>query len=222
MRLQEFSLHSIVPAARVEQVLAILAGISGMQAVRICEQTVLYRQLSPTKGQQRAQYHKLIRDVLNERSSWILRAEDLPVAGNPTVISRSVLVNVAGSTEVVEQYREAGGNYKFVNQYLLQGHRFTHHNLNIRVGQILCTPKEVGKSEPLEAAPPGVDQCSALDPSGAYLFEVSGSVNDNNNSDLTNAVRKELAEFQQKMKGVLDVHAPDRLSMDPRVKQTLV
>jgi mediator of RNA polymerase II transcription subunit 18 len=83
--MQEALVYSQIPAARVHQVLSILAGLTGTQPSPLCEQTLLYAQNKPsgapaaptgaarTKAQQlareqqqqaaRPHHHKLVRDL---------------------------------------------------------------------------------------------------------------------------------------------------------------
>ena len=90
--MREYLLHSQIPASREEQVLSILAGITGNQPTSINEQVVIYAQLtaqetaaSKTKTKQTAtqplSYHKLVRsfNVKDETAvdvePWRFRAE---------------------------------------------------------------------------------------------------------------------------------------------------
>lgn len=74
----------------------------------------------------------------------------------------------------------------------------------------------------LETAPkvqlPAFTALKPLDPSEAYILEAKVRVQDfNQTAVLENAVR-EIAAFQEQMKGCVELALPDRLALDTRVK----
>ncbi|KAH9808822.1 Med18 protein [Teratosphaeria destructans] len=239
--MHEFILHSQVPAARHDQVLNILSSYTAMPPVSVYDQTLIYAQRKlvesslKRKQQQHAvnqgglapqlQYRKLVRDLHvpadgahdGTAGPWTLRAEELPQAGIMTVTSRPVHESPIEAKEL-EKFREGGENYKYVNQFLAQGHRFIHNNIIVRLTRILTVPEGTGALEPLDAPVPHLPDCRPLDPSGAYLVEVSVRVADSSQSEVVATARSELDEFRKAMEGAIDLKIPSRLSMDPRVK----
>lgn len=223
-------LFSQISPIRHDQVLQELAGVTAMQPVPICVQTLYYEQLraeeaasqkkQPHNGSQKArQVQKLFRHIVNgEGQPWTVRTEDVPQAGVKDMISRPVDESAATHADL-EKFREGGSWYKYITQSILLGHRFVHNNLVIRIARILTVPEGTGALEPLDAPLPNLDECRLLDMSGAYLCEVSVRVADPNNSMVTDAAKKELMEFKAIMDGAVDLKVPgNRLSMDPRAK----
>ncbi|KAK4575197.1 hypothetical protein LTR86_001049 [Recurvomyces mirabilis] len=191
--MQELTLYSHIPSTRHAQILQILAGITASRPTPTLEQTLLYiqpptiltgaarkaqanRQTQAQSQPQKATYVKLIRDVQNDgdKTPWTLRTEEVPQAGITNVISRTITERLLADQDL-EAFRQTSGNKTiYSNQFLASpGHRFTHNNLIIRISRILTVPDGTGALEPLDAPVPEVGECRVLDPSGAYLFEVT-------------------------------------------------
>ncbi len=126
--MHEFSLYSQIPATRHGQVLQILAGVTASQPTATFEQTLIYQQarLAETgskkapAGRQsavpasRLSYHKLVRDLKGaegENAPWTFRAEDVPLPGMPSFVSRATTEHVFGEAEL-EKFRQGNGWYK--------------------------------------------------------------------------------------------------------------
>lgn len=124
----ELILHAQVAAARQNQVLQILAGITAMQPVDIREQCLIYQQLKPAaatnvkKGafnqsvaQQRLRYHKLSRDIENASSPspWKLVVAETPDAGMKDANARTVVESVLDPA-TLERFQPGSGWYKYV------------------------------------------------------------------------------------------------------------
>ncbi len=129
--MHEFSLYSQIPAARHGQVLQILAGVTASQPTPTLEQTLIYQQARLTEtgtskkvpvGRQNAvpasrlSYHKLVRDLKGtegEKGPWTFRAEDVPLPGMPSFVSRATTESVLGEAQL-EKFRQGNGWYKYV------------------------------------------------------------------------------------------------------------
>ena len=131
--MHEFLLYSQIPAARHEQVLQILAGITAAQPIKFSEQHVVYQQIksaqtAAVKKGQAAQlprgaqlsYAKLVRDCPEdgESSPWKVRKEEQPLAGVNDAISRTVAEHVAGEAEL-ERFSPDSEWYRYVSRYAL-------------------------------------------------------------------------------------------------------
>ena len=130
--MQEFLLYTQIPAQRHEQVLHILAGVTGSQPTRIVEQHLIYQQLKTfgvaaskkTAGQQyqqpqRLSYHQLVRDISarngNESSVGLCKLvmEDLPEPGVKNVISRMASEKALVESDM-ERFRGDSEWYEYV------------------------------------------------------------------------------------------------------------
>lgn len=125
-KFQEYILFAPVSSRRHDQVLNILAGVTAMQPVPVCEQHLVYAQIKHIEkgavkktaagkpvihtSNRQLVYRQLIRDVPFEcnaqdsAGTWRLRAEDLPEAGSKTFISRSVTETTPTDVEL-ENFR---------------------------------------------------------------------------------------------------------------------
>jgi mediator of RNA polymerase II transcription subunit 18 len=65
---------------------------------------------------------------------------------------------------------------------------------------------------------PSLDALKPLDPSGSYILEAKIRVQDLNNAAVSEAGVKELNGFREQMKGCVELHAPERLALDTRVR----
>lgn len=128
----ELILHAQVAAARQNQILQILAGITAMQPVSIHEQCLVYQQLKPTQGagarkgaqsqpvtQQRLRYHKLNRDIENASSPspWKLVIAETPDAGMKEVNARTVIESTLDSV-MLERFQSGSSWYRYVSRAL--------------------------------------------------------------------------------------------------------
>lgn len=121
--MQEFILYSQILSIRHDQVLQELAGVTAMQPVPICVQTLYYNQLRADEAaghkkqshngpQKVLQVHKLLRDIVNgEGQPWTIRTEDVPQAGVRDMISRAVTESATTYADL-ERFREGGSWYK--------------------------------------------------------------------------------------------------------------
>nr|POF14207.1 mediator of rna polymerase ii transcription subunit 18 [Quercus suber] len=239
-KMQEYVLYTIIPARRHDQTLNILAGMTAMQPVPICEQHLVYAQLKHHTEKGTAKkitsksgiqannnkpllYRHLIRSLSfacecqDGSGAWRLRAEDIPEAGSKIVISRSV-IDEAITDAGLETFRGGSEDNKYRNQFILRGHRFIHQNIIIRVYRICWVAEGHGALEPLDAPLPLLSECRAVDPSGSYMIDAFIRFEDATNSKLAEQAIKEIIAFKSSLDGALDLHAPKRLALDSRVK----
>ncbi|TKA82995.1 hypothetical protein B0A55_04660 [Friedmanniomyces simplex] len=236
--MHEFALYSQIPATRHDQVLQILAGVTASQPTATLEQTLIYQQARladtgnskkvPTGRQTAAQtqrlcYHKLVRDLKRpegEKGLWTFRAEDVPLPGVQSMISRPAIEQIVGEAEL-ERFRQGNGWYKYINQCVASpGYRFVHNNVVIRISRILSVPEGTGALEALDAPVPTLSDCKPVDPSGTYYFEACVRVEDGGNSKIVEHATTELMAFKKQVEGAIDLPVPERLALDTRVKGT--
>ncbi|KAF2210158.1 hypothetical protein CERZMDRAFT_86464 [Cercospora zeae-maydis SCOH1-5] len=235
--MREYLLYSQIPAAREEQVLSILAGISRNQPTPINEQVLLYAQLKAPEAvvsKRPLSYHRLIRglDIDGETATnvqpWTFRAESIPDTGITTYVSRNTISQPATPDQLA--LLKQPHFYQLKRQYIQSGSRFIHHNLIIKVIRFYSDPSETtttattttppSPQDPLsETAPPKLpSQLKLIDASGSFVIEVSICVEDPTDSSLTEAALAELMRFKSTLDGAIDLIAPDRLLLDTRVK----
>lgn len=107
---------------------------------------------------------------------------------------------------------------RYRNQYILRGHQFIHNDVIIRVYRLCWAAEGHGALEPLDAPLPLLSECRAVDPSGAYMIDATIRFADATNNKLAEQAIKQIMAFKGSMDGAVDLHAPNRLALDPRVK----
>jgi mediator of RNA polymerase II transcription subunit 18 len=65
---------------------------------------------------------------------------------------------------------------------------------------------------------PNYGALKPLDPSGSYILEAKIRVQDLNTTAVSEAAVRELNAFRERMAGCVELNAPERLSLDTRVK----
>ena len=77
-------------------------------------------------------------------------------------------------------------------------------------------------SEEIQSAPrnklPAFDSLNLLDESGAYLLEASLLLGQDLKPEIETKGTNELRDFQSRIKGMVNLKVPERLSLDTRVK----
>ncbi|EME38539.1 hypothetical protein DOTSEDRAFT_29570 [Dothistroma septosporum NZE10] len=246
--MQEYILYSQIPCEREKQVLAILAGLTGVQPVPIHEQVLIYAQVKapvvavskkvkPKPQQNEGQglsYHKLWREVITkeddtqEVGDWKFRAEQTPEAGSMTLISRGVVEHKATEAEL-ERLKQPEW-YQFRRHYANSGDRFIFGNVIIRIYRMVV-PMEEGVNEGLiEATPLPIEGMKLVDASGSLIVESlvrvatpdkTNNIEDQARKDkpsVTDSAKEELMKFRARMDGAVDLYAPDRLALDTRAR----
>lgn len=230
--MHEVLLHSQISPARHNQVLNILAGVTGSQPSAYQDQHLLFAQLrhvesnvskkaQPTVQQQRW-HHNLIRPVHASKDSaeaagpWRLRVEQTPDPNIKDAIAREVTETELGD---IEQFKDPTVFRPKANNYRL-GHRFVSGNIIVRIFRILIATQIPPADKLLMGTPPTTAELEILDPSGTYMVEVSIRMEDRKNTKIAEQAHAELKAFKQNMEGCIDLRMPDRLSLDTRVKET--
>ncbi|KAF2809570.1 uncharacterized protein BDZ99DRAFT_388906 [Mytilinidion resinicola] len=243
--MHELLLFGLVPRARHEQVLKILAGVAAMQPQRVLERHVVYKpQREPDepgsnirRGASQGIVQKqakqtaardlyfthmvqtLTEDDFKEQKSqapWTHQFNDVPDTGD-----RGVTVRMVSGTDFVEgdphAYMAAFGN-NFVSEHYMDGHRYVHKNILILLHQVLTEPGPRSAEQSPKPSLPTFDSLTPLDPSGTYILQASIRVVDNGSPALIDLGVEELKAFKNLMKGCVELDAPDRLVLDTRVK----
>ena len=231
--MHELLLFSQISPARHNQVLNILAGVTGSQPFAYQDQTALFAQLripetnisskkkpAPGTPQPQKWVHKLSRPVQITSDSpestgqWRQRVEQTPDPSVKDHTAREVVENtVSDSKPFLDP-----SSYRLLGQQYSLGHRFVSGNVVIRIFRVLLTAQQLPADKILEGPPLAVAELDVLDPSGTYVVEVSVRVEDRKNAKIAEQAVAELRVFKQSVEGVIDLRVPDRLALDTRVK----
>ncbi|KAH0543643.1 hypothetical protein FGG08_002081 [Glutinoglossum americanum] len=155
-----------------------------------------------------------------EKQRWSLRFHDLP----EVPVRRPVTSRMVSSVDIIDgnaiEFMDALG-YKYVSEYILEGHRVTHNNLTLLLHHIMLfpplPPNGTSISSPRKSLPP---YCSLvpLDQSGGYVLQASALVQDGTKPESITLGISQLKAFKDMMKGVVELEIGDRLALDTRVK----
>ena len=236
--MHELLLFSQISPARHNQVLNILAGVTGSQPLAYQDQIALFAQLrapelnpnskkkpAPGTPQPQKWIHKLSRPVQITKSSsdappqslgeWRERVEQTPDPSVKDHTAREVLENDVSDLKIFLD----PSSYKLLGQQYTLGHRFVSGNVVIRIFRILLsTSQQLPADKILDGPPLPISSLGVLDPSGTYLVEVSVRMEDRKNTKIAQQAVAELQGFKQSVEGVIDLRVPDRLALDTRVK----
>jgi mediator of RNA polymerase II transcription subunit 18 len=215
--MHEILLFSQIAPTRHNQVLNVLAGVTGSQPFAYQDQTALFAQLrlpettvsskkKPAPGAPRPErwVHKLTRPVQvtadppETVGSWRVRVDQIP---DPSV-------------KAFEDPQE----YRFLGQQYFLGHRFVIGNVVVRIFRVLYPPQQLSADKVLEGPPLPLSDLQLFDPSNTYMVEVSVRMEDRKNVKITSQAHAELMKFQNAVEGVIDLRVPQRLALDTRVK----
>lgn len=154
------------------------------------------------------------KDVV-ETGSWFFRAEQTPEPGIDNLISRGVVEQDATDAHFT-RFRDPSW-YRYKQQYTLVGNRFIFGNIIIRIARFHVPTKAV-PSDPIDLPIHGLAELQLLDPSESWVVESTIRVDDVSNSTIADKAKTELTNFQKIMDGAIDLHAPNRLCLDTRIK----
>lgn len=231
--MHELLLFSQISPARHNQVLNILAGVTGSQPFAYQDQTALFAQLripetnisskkkpAPGTPQPQKWVHKLSRPVQITSDSpestgqWRQRVEQTPDPSVKDHTAREVVENEVKDAKVFLDT----SSYRLLGQQYALGHRFVSGNVVIRIFRVLLSTQQLPADEILEGPPLPASELNVLDPSGTYVVEVSVRMEDRKKTKITEQAVAELRVFKQSVEGVIDLRVPDRLALDTRVK----
>lgn len=231
--MHELLLFSQISPARHNQVLNILAGVTGSQPFAYQDQTALFAQLrapetninskkkpAPGTPQPQKWVHKLSRpvditgDAPESAGQWRVRVEQTP---DPSVKDHTAREVIESDVQDVKTFLDAA-SYRLLGQQYSLGHRFVQGNVVIRIFRVLLTTQQFPADKILEGPPLSVSELEVLDPSGTYMVEVSVRMEDRKNTKIAQQAVVELMSFKREVEGAIDLRVPDRLALDTRVK----
>lgn len=103
-----------------------------------------------------------------------------------------------------------------MTEYYNDGHRFVHDNIVISIWRPLQEPGARSLLTEPKAVLPAFDILQPLD--GSYLIEAKIRIQEIEKAVVVKAATDELNAFKASMKGCVELFAPERLSLDTRVK----
>lgn len=235
--MHEILLYSQISPSRHNQVLNILAGVTGSQPFAYQEQSALFAQLrapeiaaskkklsqpgTPQPGSQQQKWvHKLTRavritsDAPESTGQWRQRVEQTP---DPSVKDHTAREVIASDVQDVRGYEDAGA-YRSIGQHYVLGHRFVSDNVVVKIFRVLVAQEQLAADKILEGPPLSMSNLEILDASGTYMVEVSVRLEDRKNAKIAEKAFAELEKFKKNVEGVIDLRVPDRLALDTRVK----
>jgi mediator of RNA polymerase II transcription subunit 18 len=231
--MHEILLYSQIAPTRHNQVLNVLAGVTGSQPFVYQDQTALFAQLrlpeitvsskkKPAPGTPRPErwVHKLTRPVQvttdppESVGSWRVRVDQIP---DPSVKDHTAREVTESELQDVKTFEDAE-MYRFLGQQYFLGHRFVIGNVIVRIFRVLVTHQLLPADKVLEGLPLPLSDLQLLDPSNTYMVEVSVRMEDRKNTKIAEQAIAELQSFQNAVDGVIDLRVPQRLALDTRVK----
>jgi mediator of RNA polymerase II transcription subunit 18 len=231
--MHEILLYSQIAPTRHNQVLNVLAGVTGSQPFVYQDQTALFAQLrlpeitvsskkKPAPGTPRPErwVHKLTRPVQvttdppESVGSWRVRVDQIP---DPSVKDHTAREVTESELQDVKTFEDAE-MYRFLGQQYFLGHRFVIGNVIVRIFRVLVTHQLLPADKVLEGLPLPLSDLQLLDPSNTYMVEVSVRMKDRKNTKIAEQAIAELQSFQNAVDGVIDLRVPQRLALDTRVK----
>lgn len=147
--------------------------------------------------------------------SWTLRIQDIPEPEAKSVTLRKV-VEVDVAPEDVNQYLDAT-KYRFIGEYIVEGQRVICKDVVLSLHRVLKVPIADAKPGPVTTLPP-LEDLVLLDVSGAFVLEATVRIEDRTKPTLVQTANDELNWLKTKMKGVVELRAPERLALDSRVR----
>jgi mediator of RNA polymerase II transcription subunit 18 len=231
--MHEILLYSQIAPTRHNQVLNVLAGVTGSQPFAYQDQTALFAQLrlpettvsskkKPAPGTPRPEkwVHKLTRPVQvtsdppESVGSWRVRVDQIP---DPSVKDHTAREVIESEVRDVNAFEDAQ-TYRFLGQQYFLGHRFVIGNVIVRIFRVLLTQQQLPRDQVLEGPPLPLSDLQLFDPSDTYMVEVSVRMEDRKNTKIADQAIAELLTFQRTVEGVIDLRVPQRLALDTRVK----
>ena len=104
---------------------------------------------------------------------------------------------------------------RFETEYVLEASRFIWRNVVVQLQRILVSPSQ---STSVAATLPVFSDLKPLDASDSYIVQATVRLENGADPKLRQRGQRDLDDFQERMKGVVDMRPADRLSLDTRVK----
>lgn len=109
-------------------------------------------------------------------------------------------------------------SHSFITAYYMQGHRFTHQNISIILYRIYIPASTDDDAELVMLPKDGEELGQKLDLSNGYMLQATIRVVDGSKVELMNRGVDELNALKDTLKGVVELEAGERLSMDTRLR----
>lgn len=228
----EASLFAHLPQARHEQVLGILAGVAAMQPRLSYARHILFAPQAPaTETQDHQTLHKkpnknpaaqrpLIytrvttdledadfgRSMPLDGDRWVARLQQTPDPEFTDPIVRRVDTCAADFSALLDATR-----FRRAAEYVTETQRFIVNDVVLSLQRALVYA-------PIGEVIPELKSCRLLDASGAFVVEATVRIADRASPPLVQAAVEQLNALRNELRGVIAFKAPERLSMDSRVR----
>ncbi|KAG8624254.1 hypothetical protein KVT40_007321 [Elsinoe batatas] len=150
-----------------------------------------------------------------EEGKWMARTQEIPEPETKNVVLRRVTEESITGKDI-KGYVE-GGKYRFVNEYLTEGHRFVYRDVVLHLHRVLVT-KTSSPGDGMSTTLPALEDLALLDASGAFVLEATVRVEDRSKPALVQGAMEQLLALRNELKGAIELRVPERLSMDTRVR----
>jgi mediator of RNA polymerase II transcription subunit 18, fungi type len=104
---------------------------------------------------------------------------------------------------------------RYVNQYVVEGHEFVSDNVILFLHRMRRFP-DPSDLTMLDIALPPLNDMPFVDPSRSWLLQVSLALIDGASPRIVAQGLSEIETVRTRLRGIVDLSIPDRLSMDTR------
>ncbi|KAF2672868.1 hypothetical protein BT63DRAFT_138670 [Microthyrium microscopicum] len=241
--MHELILYGQVPTKRYEQILNILAGMTGSQPQRRIERHVIYRPIrNPPKEDSKSlkdqsiatksqKFDPKAKELYYVRLVKNLKQSDFGTSSEPLTNDdwrlvfwdimdpaiKEVMMRAAMETELetddVEAYM-TNLQYKQHNHLIFDGQQYVYGNIVLH----LHTLRHFLDPQPTEPTSPlpKLGDIPPVDPN-SYLLQATVRVTDGTNTDQVKQGIAELQVLQQRLENIIDLYAPGRFDMPSRI-----
>lgn len=233
--MHEISLFGQISLGRHEQVLNILAGLAAMQPRPFYEKHTLY--MPKKTAQPDAQVQKVNKKPQNVQPTYTHVIETFSSADYGKTLSPRgrkvryvetpepetkafILRRVDESDVTANDLQKYADPNKFsrVADYYIEGQRLTCRDIDISLYRHILAGTADNGTTADERDGLKLDDMKLLDPSGAFIVEATVRIDDRTKPALVLTATEELTWFRSEMKGSIEMRAPERLSLDTRVR----
>ncbi|KAF2150565.1 hypothetical protein K461DRAFT_269997 [Myriangium duriaei CBS 260.36] len=240
--MHSLSLYAQIPSSRHTQALNILAGISGTQPRETYSHTLIYAPLraatdpnviskkSNAAGQQQQQqlsYVQLESEVTQADfgsnsgtvHDFTITTQDTPEPETRNLVLRRVTTEPEHLSQDDAKARfSQGSKYKFITDFVQEGHVLVHNDVILRLRRVLCFKPATGAAGLDRAEMPPLSELVLLDASGAWMLEATVRVEDRSKTALVRAASDQLQALRTELRGAIELRVPERLAMITRVR----
>lgn len=108
--------------------------------------------------------------------------------------------------------------FRYVSQYVLQGHKFYDQDIMLFVHQVLQLPEGSDDQALTTTAPiPPISELHPLDSRKGFVLQASIEAGDGNNPDVKEKAVQQLMAIKETLKQAVTLAPGDRLALDTRV-----